>query len=70
MRITAIFRSVLFCLHCTKKRDHFLTVHVTSFYQGFYAFVIMEAQNHSKVFCFLLIDQLEIESDGLKTSYA
>ena len=33
-------------------------------------FVIMEAQKHSKVFCFLLIDQLEIESDGLKTSYA
>ena len=33
-------------------------------------FVIMKAQKHSKVFCFLLIDQLEIESDGLKTSYA
>ena len=33
-------------------------------------FVIMKAQKHSKVFCFLLIDQLEIESNGLKTNYA
>ena len=37
-----------------------------SFYQGFYAVRDHGSSKHSKVFCFLLIDQLEIESDGLK----